>query len=72
MLFFNSLIYAGISLMVYYALVDAPIALVKGVRQLQVFFVLLMGYLFLKDKISWSTLLGSIIMILGVLMIKFS
>jgi len=47
-----------------------PVALVVGVRRLQIFLVLLMGYLFFKDKPTKHVWIATAIMVLGVLLIK--
>jgi drug/metabolite transporter (DMT)-like permease len=69
-LFLNSLVFLGTGLLVFYAYGGGPVALVIGVKRLQIFFVLLMGYLFFKDKPTKYVWIATAIMILGVLMIK--
>ena len=49
---------------------DGPVALVIGVKRLQIFFMLLMGYLFFKDKTTKHIWVATFIMVLGVLMIR--
>jgi len=70
MLFFVSLLFLAISFLIFYAYTDGPAALVMGVKRLQIFFILVMGYIFLKDKPSKQSWLATFIMILGVFMIK--
>lgn len=69
-LFLNSIAFIAVGLLVFYAYTDAPVALVTGVKRLQIFFILLMSYLFFKDKPTKHVWIATVIMILGVLMIK--
>lgn len=69
-LFLNSLTFIAVGLLVFYAYVDAPVALVLGIKRLQLVFILLMGYLFFKDKPTKHTWIATAIMIAGVLMIR--
>lgn len=69
-LFLNSVVYLVVSLLVFYAFSGGPVALVLGIKRLQIFFILLLGYLFFKDKPTKHAWIATAIMILGVLMIK--
>lgn len=70
-LFLNSIVVLIIGLLIFNAYgQDGPVALVMGVKRLQIFFILLMGYLFFKDKPTKHVWIATAIMILGVLMIK--
>lgn len=69
-LFLNSIVFIAVGLLVFYAYTGTPVALVIGVKRLQIFFILLMGYLFFKDKPTKHVWIATVIMILGVLMIK--
>jgi uncharacterized membrane protein len=70
-LFLNSLTNLGVGFLLFYAYsLGGPAALVVGVKRLQIFFVLLMSYLFFKDKPTKHVWIATAIMILGVLMIK--
>ena len=69
-LFINSLILQLIGYVVFAAYTTGPVALVLGIKRLQIFFALILGYLFLKDKPTKHTWIASLIMILGTLMIK--
>lgn len=67
----NGIIFLAQGLLVFYAYnLGGPGALVVGVRRLQLFLILLMGYLFFKDKPTKHVWMATAIMILGVLMIK--
>lgn len=71
MLTVNGIIFLAQGLLVFYAYnLGGPGALVVGVRRLQLFLILLMGYLFFKDKPTKHVWVATAIMILGVLMIK--
>lgn len=69
-LLLNGLIYSVVSLLVFSAFIDGPVALVLAIKRLQIFFILILGYLFFKDKPTKQTWFASLIMALGVLMIK--
>ena len=69
-LFLNSVIFLMVGLVVMYAYTDGQVALVMGIKRLQIFFILMMGYLFFKDKPTKHIWVATAIMILGVLMIK--
>lgn len=67
----NGIIFISQGLLVFYAYnLGGPVALVVGVRRLQLFLILLMGYLFFKDKPTKHVWISTAIMIAGVLMIK--
>ncbi|MBF8249895.1 MAG: Integral rane protein [Candidatus Levybacteria bacterium] len=67
----NGIVFLVQGLLVFYAYnFGGAAALVVGVRRLQLFFILLMGYLFFKDKPTKHIWIATAIMILGVLMIK--
>lgn len=66
----NSLIYLAISFLIFFAYIDGPAALVIGIKRMQIFFALIMGIIFLRDKPTKHAWIATIIMILGVLMIK--
>lgn len=70
MLFLISLIFLGTSLLVVWSYIEGPVALVLGVKRLQIFFILIMGYIFLKDKPTIQSWIATLVMILGVFMIK--
>lgn len=70
-LLLNSLNNLTVGFLIFYAYsLNGPVALVVGVKRLQIFFVLLMSYLFFKDKPTKHIWIATAIMILGVLMIK--
>lgn len=70
-LFLNSMTNLVVGFLIFYAYsLGGPVALVVSVKRLQIFFVLLMGYLFFKDKPTKHIWIATAIMILGVLMIK--
>jgi drug/metabolite transporter (DMT)-like permease len=67
----NSIINLVTGFLIFYAYsLGGPVALVVGVKRLQIFLILLMGYLFFKDKPTKHVWIATAIMILGVLMIK--
>jgi uncharacterized membrane protein len=70
-LFLNSTtnLLVGFSLFYAYSF-GGPVALIVSVKRIQIFLVLLMGYLFFKDKPTKHVWIATAIMILGVLMIR--
>lgn len=70
LLLLNSLVYAAMSLLVFAAFGSAPVALVMGIKRLQIFFILILGALFLHDRPSKQSWYASAIMAIGVLLIK--
>lgn len=67
----NGIVFLTQGLFVFYAYnLGGAVALVVGIRRLQLFLILLMGYLFFKDKPTKHVWIATAIMILGVLMIK--
>lgn len=67
-----SLIYTLSSYLIFSGFLGGPVALVSTVKRLQVFFILLLGYLFLKDKPPKHAWLATAVMIAGVLLIKLA
>ncbi|NMB91264.1 EamA family transporter [candidate division WWE3 bacterium] len=66
----NGLTYGISTLLVFSAFTGGPIALVLGIKRLQIFFVLIFSYLFLRDKPTRYSWIAAIVMSLGTLMIK--
>ncbi len=67
-----SLIYTLSSYLIFSSFLGGPVALVSTVKRLQVFFILLLSYLFLKDKPPKHAWLATAIMVAGVLLIKLA
>ncbi|MEK7633562.1 MAG: EamA family transporter [Patescibacteria group bacterium] len=72
MLFINGLVYTGVALLFLYGITTGAVALVSGVKKLEVFFVLIFGLIFLGDKPKKEVWIGSLIMLFGVALIKLS
>lgn len=70
LLFVGGLIFYLVSIFYLYGITDGPLALVSGVKKLEVFFVLLLGWFLFKDKPKIGVWIGSLIMLLGVILIK--
>jgi uncharacterized membrane protein len=70
LLLINSMVYTVVSLLVFMAFVGGPVALVMAVKRLQIFFILILGYLFFKDKPTKFAWMASFIMAFGVFLIK--
>ena len=58
------------SMFAFWAVSEGPVGLTATVLRTQALYVLFFSYFFLKDKPKWETLIGSVIMILGILLIK--
>jgi uncharacterized membrane protein len=69
-LFLNSIVFAVSGTLIFYAYINAPVALVLGVQRMRLFFILLMGYLFFKDKPTKHVWIATSIMVLGTILIK--
>lgn len=67
----NGLAYLVLSLLFFYGITTGAVALVSGVKKLEVFFVLLLGWFLFKDKPKKEVWVGSLIMLVGVVLIKF-
>lgn len=73
----NFFILAGIGLwytfqsyFTFMAFLDGPVALVAGVKKMQILFAMILGYLFFKDKPTKHIWLGTLILLLGVILIR--
>jgi len=66
----NGIAYMALSLLFLYGITTGAVALVSGVKKLEVFFVLIFGWLLLGDKPKKGVWLGSLIMLFGVILIK--
>lgn len=71
-LFWAAFSYTIVSLAYLYGITSGPLALVSGVKKLEVFFVLIFGLLFFNDKPKKGVWIGSIIMLLGVVLTKLT
>lgn len=69
-LFLCSFLFIAISYLMLLGYLSGPVALVLTINRLQVFFILMFGYLFLKDKPAKHTWISVAIMLVGTLMIK--
>lgn len=71
LLFVNSYVLLIIAYLVFQAYsINGPVALVLGIKRLQIFFALVLGYLFFKDKPAKHAWIATAIMILGTILIK--
>ena len=66
----NGIVYTALALLYLYGITDGPVALVSGIKKLEVFFVLLFAWFLFGDKPKGSVWLGSLIMLAGVILIK--
>jgi uncharacterized membrane protein len=69
-LLLNGVIFTVVSLLFLYGITTGALALVSGVKKLEVFFVLILGWILFKDKPKNGVWIGSLIMLLGVVLIK--
>lgn len=72
MLFINGLVYTGVAVLFLYGITTGAVALVSGVKKIEVFFVLILGWLLFGDKPKKGVWIGSLIMLIGVALIKLS
>lgn len=69
-LLLNGIIFTVVSLLFLYGITTGALALVSGVKKLEVFFVLIIGWFLFGDKPKRGVWIGSLIMLLGVILIK--
>jgi bacterial/archaeal transporter family protein len=69
-LMFGAIAYTGVSLSYLYGITTGSLALVSGVKKFEVFFVLVIGWILFKDKPKLGVWIGSLIMLVGVILIK--
>ena len=69
-LFMSGITYVLLSLFYLYGITTGALALVSGVKKLEVFFVLLLGWVLFKDKPRKEVWIGCFIMLLGVVLVK--
>ena len=66
----NGIVYTVLALLYLYGITEGPVALVSGIKKLEVFFVLVFAWFVFGDKPRKSVWLGSLIMLAGVILIK--
>jgi len=66
----SGITYVLLSLFYLYGITTGALALVSGVKKLEVFFVLLLGWILFHDKPRKEVWIGCIIMLLGVILVK--
>ena len=66
----NGVVYTALALLYLYGITTGALALVSGVKKLEVFFVLLLGWFLFGDKPKKGVWIGSLIMLIGVILIK--
>lgn len=69
-LFASATAYMVVSLSYLYGITTGALALVSGVKKLEVFFILLFGLIFFGDRPKRGVWIGSLIMLAGVFLIK--
>lgn len=67
-----SLIYTLATYLIFSGFLGGPVALVSTVKRLQVFFILILGYFFLKDKPPKHAWIATAVMVAGVILIKLA
>ncbi|KKP68918.1 hypothetical protein A2X44_05485 [candidate division CPR3 bacterium GWF2_35_18] len=70
LLLLAGIVYMGVGITVFLGFANGPLVLITGVKKLEIVIVLLLSYLLFKDKPNFNSLLGTFIMILGVVLIK--
>lgn len=69
-LFLNGFVYVLLSWFWFYGITTGALALVSGVKKLEILFVLLLSWFLFNDKPKKEVWIGSLIMLLGVTLIK--
>lgn len=64
------IVYMGLSYLVLSGYIDGPVALVTGVKRLQIVFVLMLSHIVLGDRATKHVWLGTLIMIAGVVLLR--
>lgn len=70
-LLLNGVIFAILALFYFYSITTGALALVSGVKKLEVLFALIFGWILFGDKPKKEVWVGSLIMLFGVILIKF-
>lgn len=65
-----SLIFLLVGLVGFFAYKDGAVALVIGVKRLQIFFTLILAWILFKDKPTKHSWIAAVIMVFGVILIK--
>ncbi|MEO6508740.1 MAG: EamA family transporter [Patescibacteria group bacterium] len=65
-----SAIYTVVSFLLFTSFTDGPVALVSGVKKLDLVFTLMIGYFFLDDKPLKHAWIATLLMVIGIVMIK--
>jgi len=71
-LFINGIVYTILALLYLYSITTGALALVSGVKKMEILFVLLLGWFLFKDKPKKEVWIGTLIMLVGVVLIKLS
>lgn len=71
-LLISGLIFYLVSIFYLYGITTGALALVSGVKKIEVFFVLILGWLLFGDKPKKGVWIGSLIMLVGIILIKLS
>lgn len=66
----NGIVFTVLALLFLYGITTGAVALVSGVKKLEVFFILIFGWLLFGDKPKKGVWIGCLIMLLGVILIK--
>lgn len=72
LLFGGGVVYTLLALAFFYGSIAGPVVLVGGVKKLEIFVVLLMSWFLFGDKPTKYAWIGSVIMLLGVVLIKIA
>lgn len=69
-LVFASFIYMTLSLLVLYGYASGPVALVIGVKKLEMIYVLVLSHYLFKDKFTYVTFFATVLMLMGIVFIR--
>ena len=68
----GALLSASAYWIVIWAMTQAPIAAVAALRETSILFVILMSAKFLKEYMSWTRIVGGILVVLGAVALRLS
>lgn len=69
-LLFNGVTYSSMVILYFYAITTGYLALVIGIKRIEILFALMIGWFLFKDKPRKEVWIGSVIMLVGVALIK--
>lgn len=72
LLLIAALLYSSLAIAVFSGFTSGPVALVTGVKKLEIVFVLLLSWLLFNDRPAKHTWMGTILMLCGAILVKLN